>query len=422
MIIAPPLCSRRNDVFLKDTAHLVGGNPRASFDSQFATARLKHSSGASLRFKFLTTCLATLINVGGIVFLVVSMLTKVVAGSVLFGLAVSFFMVWRVGPGKIADVFRNASWTLILLYFTVSLLIALFLTLKWHVALDAYGVRLPFYTLFIYRLIGFAVSYVTPTAHVGGEPVRAVLIQQQGIPPKVSFSAVIADKSLELIVNIAMFSLGALFILNTASFPLAARVSIMALSVLAALLAVSFLHRLLTHKPIFTPVLRLLRFHKRPGWKRLERTVHETERLIEHFYRHKRRHFYASLAIMTVLWTLMYFEYRFALQILGYDPSVFHVFLFLTGVGIAYSIPIPAALGVLELGQVTASTLLGIGAAIGAALAIVVRVRDILWTLIGLVLLGMLHLNLFRLYERSRLAAKKYNFRSLDAELRGLYE
>ncbi len=350
------------------------------------------------------------------------LITKAIVASVLAGLVLSVALVWGVGFTDVIGHFLNAKWYLILGYIAISLLIAVGVTYKWAISLDAYGVRLPFYTLFIYRLIGFAVSYVTPAMHVGGEPVRALLVGRQGIPYKVSFSAVITDKLIEMLFNFSLFFLGALLILNVTDFPLVARVTIFLISALLITLFSIIMYRLLKKRKVFVPLLKLLRFQKRKNWPGIRQTAEELELLIEYFYTHKRRHFLLAILANAALWVLMFAEYRLALLILGYDASMLGIFLLLTGVGIAYSIPIPAALGVLELGQISAGALLGLKASVGVALAFLIRLRDILWTILGLVLLTLFHLNIFKLYERSREAAKRYNFEKLHLELRDLYE
>ncbi len=350
-----------------------------------------------------------------------ALITKAIVGSIIGGLVLTVALVWGIGVQEVLATFLNAKWYLIIGYLLVSIAIAIGVTYKWGIALDAYGVKLPFSTLFIFRLIGFAVGYVTPMAHVGGEPVRALLVGKQGIPYKVSFSAVIVDKMLELMFNIAIFFIGALIIANAADFPLVARATIFVLSLILVVAASIFTYNVFKKKKVFVPILKFLRFHKRKNWKSLSKSVNEVELLIEHFYANRKRHFHRSLLVNAILWALMFMEYKFALLILGYDANIFGIFLFLTGVGIAYSIPIPAALGVLELGQISAGALLGIKAAVGVALAFLIRIRDILWTIVGLILLAIFHLNIFNLYKKSRDAAAKYNFKHLHPELRTLY-
>ncbi len=340
-----------------------------------------------------------------------------IASSILIGLAVSTVILWNVGIGGVLETLRHAGWAVILAYLTVSVLISVVLTFKWRVVLDAYGVRLPFYTIFIYRLIGFAVSYVTPTAHVGGEPVRAMLLNKQGIPMKVGFSSAIVDRSLEVIFNILMFFLGALIILNFVGFPLGARIAIFALSLVAITVVGLFIWGVLSKKRFISSTLKLFRVDRRKSWPAIENWAREIEILIGYFYAKKRRHFRIAVMLNALLWVLMMLEYKFALLILGYDTSVFGAFLFLTGVAIAYSIPIPAGFGVLEIGQVSAGALLGIPAAVGVAMAFIIRARDFLWTVIGLLLLAAFHYNVLHLFERSQAMARKYNFETIRFEL-----
>jgi len=348
------------------------------------------------------------------------LITQAIIWSIAGGLFVSLLVVWGVGFEGVIETFTHAKLWLIIAYLAVSLSIALLLTLKWQVVLDAYKVKMPFFTLFIYRLIGFAVGYVSPVAHVGGEPVRALLLNKQGIPLKVSFTSAMLDRGLELMFNVCLFFLGALIILNLTGFPLVARITIFTLSLIAIGVVGFIVAQIVNKRRILVPILKLLRFDRRKSWRKVREQADEIETLIEHFFSKRARHFRVAMLINACLWALMFLEYKVALLILGYDAPVFAIFLFLTGVGIAYSIPIPAALGVLELGQVSASALLGIQASIGLALAFLIRLRDIAWTVIGLILLGIFHLNPFGLYERSLAAGRKYKYESLTIEMRKL--
>lgn len=344
-------------------------------------------------------------------------LTHAIVWTVVLGILLSVAVVWSVGLGDIIEAFHRASWTLIGLYVAVSLLIAILLTMKWAIVLDAYGVRLPFATLFIYRLIGYAVSYVTPTAHVGGEPVRAMLLGKQGIPMKVGFSSAVVDRSLELVFNMLMFFIGGLILLNLTEFPRPARIAILIFSIVAVGIVGLFVWGVVGKKRFLVPGMKLLRLNRLKSWKTIERWVDEVELLIQHFYAKKKGHFRLAVFINSLLWVLMLLEYKFALLLLGYDASVLGAFLFLTGVGIAYSLPIPAGLGVLELGQLGAASVLGVAPAIAIALAFLIRFRDLVWTFLGLILLWLFHFNLFRLFEKSEAAAKKYNFETVWLEV-----
>ena len=103
---------------------------------------------------------------------------------------------------------------------------------------------------------------------------------------------------------------------------------------------------------------------------------------------------------MLVLWVLMFLEYRFALLIFGHSATPLQVFLILTGVGIAYSIPIPAAMGILELGQISAAKVLDLSNAAAVALSFLIRARDLVWTAIGLIFLAIYEFDFAKLTRR----------------------
>lgn len=332
--------------------------------------------------------------------------------SVLLGIILSSMALWQTGILELKNILTHINWVWLKYYLVVSLFIAIFLAIKWRLVLKSYGFKLPLHTLFIYRLIGFAVSYITPVAHVGGEPVRALLLHKHKVPLKVAFSASIVDRSIEILFNLMAFFIGSLIILNSTQFPRVARISIFMISLIAVSIVSIITFLVLNKQKIFSKILKPF-FKKKDSWQQIKNNADEVEALIEAFYK-KKSYFLRSLLINIFLWILMFLEYKFALLMLGYDSGFFAIFLFLTGIGVAYSIPIPAAFGVLELGQISVSKILSISTAIGFGLAIIVRIRDLLWTISGLILVIFYRLNAFNLFKRSQVYAEKYNFQNLD--------
>jgi len=60
------------------------------------------------------------------------------------------------------------------------------------------------------------------------------------------------------------------------------------------------------------------------------------------------------------------------------------IFSVIAIMGFAYVVPIPAALGALELGQASLFGAIGIGASVGFVAGILIRARDLVWTFLGL--------------------------------------
>ncbi|MDD9954145.1 MAG: lysylphosphatidylglycerol synthase transmembrane domain-containing protein [Candidatus Woesearchaeota archaeon] len=319
---------------------------------------------------------------------------------ILLGLAAMIYITWKVGFWDIVDALTNANPVFLFFFLLTSVLIAIMLTYKWQLILHAQGHHIPYRRLFAYRMVGYSVSYLTPTTHVGSEPIRAYLLNRDGIPLNDSLSNVIIDKSIELVTHIAFFFIGAMVIANSILVEKTTKYIVLSLSFAMMLLMGLFIAGILSEKQMFVAAFRFFRLHKIKKIAHIEENLQEIEEQIEYFYRHKRMYFRSIIVIILVLWVLMFFEYRFALLMLGHEATVVQIFLILTGVGIAYSIPIPAAMGVLELGQISAAKVLQLSTATGVALAFIIRARDLIWSVLGFV---------YILYY-------KFNFRHLAKE------
>lgn len=320
--------------------------------------------------------------------------------SLIIGVIIVIFITHKVGIRAIIDVLINASPVFIACYLITSLLIAGMLTLKWKVVLNAHGIDIPYRRLFTYRLVGYSVSYLTPSAHVGGEPIRAYLLQREDVPVNTAFSTVIVDKTIEIITDVVFFFIGALFIIHAIADK-ETKLIILGVSLVLMLMVGLFIGGILGKRSMFVTVFRMLRLHKVKRFRAIEQNLADIEKQIEFFYRHRKDSFLIIIVIMIMLWTLMFFEYRFALLMLGHIATPAQIFLVLTGIGLAYSLPVPAAIGTLELGQLSAAIVLGLSAATAIGLAFIVRTRDLTWTIIGLIILGFNNLSFRKLSSES---------------------
>ena len=162
----------------------------------------------------------------------------------------------------------------------------------------------------------------------------------------------------------------------------------------------AFYHLTLTEKGFFTTCFRLLRLHKWKLTKKYEKDIKGMESHLIYFFKYNKKGFRNAFLTFLLVWILMFFEFKLALLLLGYNASFVAIFIFFSLVGIAYIIPVPAALGALEFGQSSASVMLGISKSVGLALSIIIRSRDMIWVFLGL----------------SYLALHKINFREIKGE------
>jgi uncharacterized membrane protein YbhN (UPF0104 family) len=103
---------------------------------------------------------------------------------------------------------------------------------------------------------------------------------------------------------------------------------------------------------------------------------------------------------------VMFVEYKLATTLLGLNLGFVPLFFIITFIGVAVLFPIPMAVGVLEAGQVSAFGIIGIAGSGGVALAFIVRIKDFIWGVVGLILLAIFGFDvpktIKRKYNKSR--------------------
>jgi uncharacterized protein (TIRG00374 family) len=75
-------------------------------------------------------------------------------------------------------------------------------SVEWLILLRQAGSRRSFFTLFTARLTGFAISYLTPSLYLGGEPARAAVLNDHAMTYKKALATVVLDKYIELFTKL----------------------------------------------------------------------------------------------------------------------------------------------------------------------------------------------------------------------------
>jgi len=121
--------------------------------------------------------------------------------------------------------------------------------------------------------------------------------------------------------------------------------------------------------------------------RRNEHKLVNFEKLIITFYERDRGYFLYAILISFLSWFFMYFEYFFVMKFFGYTLNPLQIFLIFSFVGMAYLFPIPLSLGVLEASQISVFALLNINQAAAIGLAMIIRFKDVLWSIAGFIIL-----------------------------------
>jgi hypothetical protein len=305
----------------------------------------------------------------------------------VLGLALVAYLVQSVGPAAIWRSFEALSWRLLVVLCFPYSAATLLHTLGWHYAFAA--PPRSFARLVGARLAGEAVNLATPTASVGGEPVKAYLLDP-GVPLQEGFASVLVDKTMVVIGQTVLLLVGVAVGGLAVPTP-AGLLATMAGLLVLEIVAVSGFVAVQLHGAAGGGGRLLARFGVGPGPARqaklegLDRTVRET------YERHAGRlggsvlcHFLAfALGGVEIYIVVRFLEIPISL------PVAFAIEAFSTGVKFI-SFMIPASLGALEGGNVAIFAAYGLGGAVGLSYTLVRRVREIAWTAVGFAALHLL--------------------------------
>lgn len=305
--------------------------------------------------------------------------TSLSIGIILFVVALRYSGIENILTSlKIVDV-RS-----FIYYFIISIMIFFGFVLRWYLILKCHGYSLNFFKLFNYRTAGFAISYLTPSARMGGEPVRTYFLVKDKVPFEKAMSSVLVDKSLEMTANAVMTIIGAIIFLFVVILSPQMYVFLLLIIILSVLGIWFFYTRLFKGKGIFTSLFKYFKITKLKFVKKNFYKIRDSELEMTRFFINYKRVFIVSTIISFILWILTIFEFKYLLQAFGFTPTFVQVFLVVVAVGLAYIIPIPTSLGVLESFQVTLFSLFGKSVQYGITISLVTRIRDLIWAFYGL--------------------------------------
>jgi len=122
------------------------------------------------------------------------------------GIVLFIFTLRSIGPLKIIEVLKWFSGPQLILVFIVLFMAQVFVSaIKWKVIIgDKKGEEISFLKILLARWAGFAISFLTPAALLGGEPVRFLILKRESkIPSNRIISSIIVDKLLLVLASSA---------------------------------------------------------------------------------------------------------------------------------------------------------------------------------------------------------------------------
>ncbi len=304
----------------------------------------------------------------------------------ILGVLVLAFLASKIGPARIWETLKRLSLPSFILLFALRTVYWLFRTLVWRTILDGHGgqARPSFGRLFAARLAGHAISYLTPSAYLGGEAARTLLVE--GVDRKRVLATVVIDTTFEIIA-LALFAAAGIAVLAAASaMPVPTRIGLTA-SMAAAALGLLFLVRR-QRQGLFAWLAGLPgRVGIHPAF--IERhlgKIREVDAHIAGFYRRGPRAVGRLFLLNLRLHAFWVAEIHLTLAALGApNLTVGRSFLVVTLGAIGLLLPTtPASLGTYEAANLAVFAGLGWSAELSLSLALVRRLLSLFWAGVGL--------------------------------------
>ena len=309
----------------------------------------------------------------------------------LAGLGLLGLLVWNVGIGELVGHLRQIGWLAPLLLVPY-LVVALCDAKGWDCAIPPVGRvrKVPLWRLSLARLAGEAVNNLTPTANLGGEPIKVYLLRAHGLTTNAGLASVVVAKTALTVSQIVFILLGLPCFLYRLGWVRQGWWVLGPLLVLAygfSLLLIRWQRRGLMGM-VVRALQRLL-----PRWQRLaqwEERARQIDSHVVHFYDGNTRGFIASTAYHFIGWLLGAVEVLFFFHLMGVPVAPVDALIIETMVQplIVIALVIPGALGVQEAGGVFLCRLLGLDDGAGLTLMALKRAREGIYNLIGLFVLA----------------------------------
>lgn len=311
---------------------------------------------------------------------IILFILTLVAGTVLF-----IYLIWKQGLDGVLESVSSFGFLAFLGFVGLSLLNFVLYSWRWQIILNEQLPKekhLPLHKIFMNRLAGFSVSYLTPAAQVGGEPVRIAMLNADGVPLKQATSSVLLDITFELTAYIAFIMAGVILALvegfadNSSLWIIFVGIGIALVGLIAIFAALA------SGKDMMHRTFHFFRLNKIKRLHKFDRGLRDTERMMTKFLHGK-----PSLILLVSVLSFSVIAFRvieayYIAHFLGFDLNFAQSFLIATLPGVALLLPVPGGLGVFEGGFAALFAILVIPLN-AVAFALVIRARDVVFILFG---------------------------------------
>lgn len=319
------------------------------------------------------------------------MLKRIQAAALVLGLGFFAYLVYRIGVDSILRDLRAIGWGLGIIIL-LELVLDGFNTLGWRYTIPPANRHVGFWRLYLVRMAGSAFNQVIPSATMGGEPIKVLLLQPHMRTSNAVASVITAKLAYSAGQSLFVLS-GFIFAFYRFRLPASVNYAMYAALVLTVLSLAAFFW--VQHRGLFAVTAAIARFLRLPRHL-IDGLHHATERIdhqVREIHVDRPADFFISVA-----WHLA-----------GFGVGMIQMFLFLRWLGLDADIVdalaiesfsvlvqlalflVPASIGVQEGGKMLIFNGLGLPAADGLTVGIAVRLNQIVGIALGMAAYAYLH-------------------------------
>jgi glycosyltransferase 2 family protein len=309
------------------------------------------------------------------------------------GLLTLSFLIWHIGPGHIYEAAAQLGPFALVVILIPSVLMYVVEAYGWKVTLGPSAKAVAFWRVLAIRTAGEVVNMTTPTAYVGGEPLKAYLLKRHAVPMVEGLASVVIAKTTMTIAEVLFILLGiALGFWVLGSGGSSGQIVAAGLLSVGLLLFGTMGFVFIQRRGLFTWMLETLRrLNLRIEFlEAREEQLRSLDQTIINFYTHHQKAFYASTGLYFIGWMAEALEVFVIISYLGGPASVLSAIaigalsVFIKG-GTFF---IPGSLGAQDGGNLLLLTAFGYSDVTGITFALLRRFRELVWIGIGLLCLA----------------------------------
>ncbi len=310
------------------------------------------------------------------------------------GLLSLIFLVWHIGPERIYEAASQLGPVALLILLIPSTIMYIVEAYGWKITLGPSAKHLSFWRVLAIRTAGEAVNMTTPTAYVGGEPVKAYLLKKHQVPMVQGLASVVIAKTTMTLAEVVFILLGiALAFWRVGADGSSGQTIATALVSVGLLVLMTAALVFVQQRGLFT---WLLEAQRKIGLRiryleAREKKLRSLDRTILDFYRDNRLTFCSSIGLFFVGWLAEALEVYVIIYFLG-GPAVALSAISISALSVfikSGAFFIPGSLGVQDGGNMLLLRAFGYSDVTGITFALLRRFRELVWIGLGLLCLTL---------------------------------